>query len=75
MCEAQTTSTVIVTKGEDAISNTRKSLDAVCLHVVMKKLTLEYLYMPGMQRQMVTSPLSLRLIEIIKFTHTHNYVY
>ena len=34
MCEAQTTSTVIVTKGEDAISNTRKSLDAVspCCH-------------------------------------------
>lgn len=34
MCEAETTSTVIVTKGEDAISNTRKSLDAVspCCH-------------------------------------------
>ena len=34
MCEAETTSTVIVTKGEDAISNTRKSLDAVspCTH-------------------------------------------
>ena len=34
MCEAETTSKVIVTKGEDAISNTRKSLDAVspCCH-------------------------------------------
>ena len=29
MCETETTSTVIVTKGEDAISNTKKSLDAV----------------------------------------------
>ena len=34
MCEAETTSTVIVTKGEDVISNTRESLDAVspCSH-------------------------------------------
>ena len=34
MCEAETTSTVIITKGEHAISNTRKSLDAVspCCH-------------------------------------------
>ena len=34
ICEAQTTSTVIVTKGEDAISNKRKSLDSVapCCH-------------------------------------------
>lgn len=34
ICEAQTTSTLIVTKGEDAISNTRKPLDTVspCCH-------------------------------------------
>ena len=34
MCEAETTSTVIVTKGEEVISNTVKSLDAVspCSH-------------------------------------------
>ena len=34
MCEAETTSTVIITKGEHAISNTRKPLDAVspCCH-------------------------------------------
>ena len=34
MCEAEITSTVIITKGEHAISNTRKSLDAVspCCH-------------------------------------------
>ena len=29
ICETQTRSTVIVTKGEDAISNKRKSLDSV----------------------------------------------
>ncbi|KAK6167168.1 hypothetical protein SNE40_021263 [Patella caerulea] len=34
MCEAETTSTVIVTKGEGAISNTVKSLDTMspCCH-------------------------------------------
>ena len=34
MCKAETTSTVIITKGEHAISNTRKSRDAVspCCH-------------------------------------------
>ena len=50
LCKTETTSTVIVTKGEDAISNKKMPLDAVVL------------FMPGMQYSVVASLSSSKLM-------------